>query len=142
VNDAALRRREAEGPLARYERWLEAGELKPDPAQRRVAERLETLHRALGDYDCRALQERGWLTRLVRKAPDPPRGLYIHGGVGRGKSMLMDLFFEAASIDAKRRAHFHEFMLDVHARPSPARLRARPVCCASTNSTLPMSPMR
>jgi len=116
VNDAALRRREAEGPLARYERWLEAGELKPDPAQRRVAERLETLHRALGDYDCRALQERGWLTRLVRKAPDPPRGLYIHGGVGRGKSMLMDLFFEAASIDAKRRAHFHEFMLDVHAR--------------------------
>ena len=116
MNDAAAGHRQAEGPLARYDRWLEAGELKPDPAQRQVAERLETLHAALGDYNCPDRKSRGWLARLVRKAPEPPRGLYIHGGVGRGKSMLMDLFFDAAPTRLKRRAHFHEFMQDVHAR--------------------------
>lgn len=117
MNEVPARACEAEGPLARYERWLAAGELRPDPAQRTVAERLQALHAALGDYDCSAAGRRGWLRRILgrRQAP-PPRGLYIHGGVGRGKSMLMDLFFEAAPTWPKRRAHFHEFMLDVHAR--------------------------
>jgi len=116
VNDAAAAPdRAAEGPLARYERWLAAGELTPDPAQRSVAERLQALHEALRSYDCAAYTARG-LARLFRRKPAPPTGLYIHGGVGRGKSMLMDLFYEAAPTRPKRRAHFHEFMLDVHAR--------------------------
>lgn len=105
------------GPLARYERWLAAGELRPDSVQRAAAERLDALHSALHGYGCEERRRRGWLARLLRSAPPaPPRGLYIHGGVGRGKSMLMDLFFDAAPTRPKRRAHFHEFMLDVHAR--------------------------
>jgi len=116
VNDASVGSgRTGDGPLARYERWLANGELTPDAAQRSVAERLQRLHEALKSYDCSAYTARG-LVRLFRRKPVPPPGVYIHGGVGRGKSMLMDLFYEAAPIRAKRRAHFHEFMLDVHAR--------------------------
>jgi cell division protein ZapE len=58
---------------------------------------------------------------LLRKAPEPPRGLYMWGGVGRGKSMLMDLFFDTVRVKSKTRAHFHEFMLDVHARLAEIR---------------------
>jgi cell division protein ZapE len=54
--------------------------------------------------------------RFLGRKPDPARGLYLWGGVGRGKSMLMDLFFDSVQIQRKRRAHFHEFMLDIHAR--------------------------
>lgn len=61
------------------------------------------------------------LWRLLRRAPEPPRGIYLWGGVGRGKSMVMDLVFDSVKIHRKRRAHFHEFMLDVHARLADAR---------------------
>jgi cell division protein ZapE len=61
------------------------------------------------------------LWRLLRKAPEAPRGLYMWGGVGRGKSMIMDLFYNTVQIRRKRRAHFHEFMLDVHDRLREAR---------------------
>jgi len=61
------------------------------------------------------------LWKLLRKPPEPPRGLYLWGGVGRGKSMLMDLFFDSVQIRRKRRTHFHEFMLDVHERLREAR---------------------
>ena len=99
--------------LARYDRLLAAGELKPDPAQASVARRLAQLETELA----RPVPAQGLFGRLLGKAPPaPPKGLYVWGGVGRGKSMLMDLFFAASAVAPKRRAHFHEFMADVHAR--------------------------
>ena len=95
----------------RYAELLAAGELKLDAAQAAVVERLAALETALA----RPPEPPGLLGRLLGKtAPPAPKGLYIWGGVGRGKSMAMDLFFDASTISPKRRAHFHEFMADVH----------------------------
>ena len=100
------------GVLARYEALVAAGELRPDPEQRAGAERLNRLQEEL-----EAVPPRGSLLwRLGRTKPGAPRGAYLWGGVGRGKSMLMDLFHDALQINRKRRVHFHEFMLEVHDR--------------------------
>ncbi|MDB5689869.1 MAG: family ATPase [Sphingomonas bacterium] len=99
-------------PLARYEALLAAGELRADPDQRATVARLDALARELSSMPA----EGGLFARLLRRAPAPPRGIYMWGGVGRGKSMLMDLFFHCVDIAAKRRVHFHEFMLEVHHR--------------------------
>jgi cell division protein ZapE len=103
-----------EGPLAAYRRFCLEGRLEADPAQRLAAEKLQGLHNALARQG--AAQRGGWLDRLRHghRAEAPPHGLYIFGEVGRGKSMLMDLFFAGAPVEAKRRVHFHAFMLDVH----------------------------
>ena len=86
-----------------------------DPAQARLADRLDALALTLKAYKAEA--KPGAFVRFMGlKAVEPPRGLYIHGAVGRGKTMLMDLFFDAVEIARKRRAHFHGFMADVHAR--------------------------
>jgi len=113
------------GPLAAY-RLLEAeGEIRPDEDQLKIISHFERLYGDLVDYpeiDSRSkgLSIKSWrLSHLFRWSggdKKPPRGLYIFGGVGRGKSMLMDLFFDVAPLKAKKRVHFHEFMLDVHAR--------------------------
>lgn len=85
-----------------YAQRLAAGLVAPDPAQAEAVERLDALAKQLS-------AARGWFGAAR------PRGLYIFGAVGRGKSMLMDLFFEAASLKHKRRVHFHDFMLETHA---------------------------
>nr|WP_221214253.1 cell division protein ZapE [Sphingobium fontiphilum] len=103
--------------MTRYEGLVAAGELRADPDQRAAAGRLTLLQRELEETPPRG----STLWKLLRKAPEPPRGLYMWGGVGRGKSMLMDLFFETVQVQRKRRVHFHEFMLDVHARLAEAR---------------------
>jgi len=100
-------------PLAAYNARLVAGDLDADPAQATAAERLDALAEKLA-----AWRPDAWLGRA-----DPPRGLYMYGPVGRGKSMLLDLFFEAAPIKKKRRVHFHEFMLARHAFLRDARAR-------------------
>ncbi|SEM80601.1 cell division protein ZapE [Sphingomonas gellani] len=95
-----------------YDALVAAGELRPDPEQAAAAARLEQLRAEL-----MAVPSRGsTLWRMLRGKPSAPRGLYLWGGVGRGKSMLMDLFFANVDIRRKRRVHFAEFMLDVHAR--------------------------
>ncbi|GAB3450967.1 cell division protein ZapE [Insolitispirillum peregrinum] len=106
------------GPLTLYRAKVQRGELKPDPAQQLAAEKFESLYHALRTYQP-ATGPTGWKARfgLARRVeePTPPQGLYIYGDVGRGKSMLMDLFFSTAPVKAKRRIHFHEFMRDFHA---------------------------
>ncbi|HJS79708.1 MAG TPA: cell division protein ZapE, partial [Vitreimonas sp.] len=100
-------------PLAAYRQRLAEGELQPDADQQRGAERLDQLAQELARW-----RPGGWL----RKA-EPPRGVYLWGPVGRGKSMLLDLFFEAAPAGKKRRVHFHEFMQARHAFLRRARAR-------------------
>ncbi len=103
------------GPLALFRHRLTAGELLPDPLQERAAQRLQTLWQELQTYNPSA--GTGWRGLLgLGKPPAVPRGLYIFGRVGRGKSMLMDAFFVAATTAKKKRIHFYAFMLDVHAR--------------------------
>ena len=94
----------------RYQDLIAQGELKPDADQDSCAQRLTTLQTEL-----EAVPPKGSiLWRAFGKKPKPPRGIYMWGGVGRGKSMLMDLFFDNLDIGRKERAHFHEFMLRVH----------------------------
>jgi cell division protein ZapE len=106
----------ASGPvLDRYETLVEGGEIERDPAQVKLVRRLDALAGALGEHRlARKGSALGWL--FGRKAPAPPQGLYVWGGVGRGKTMLMDLFFEGLPVRRKRRVHFHAFMSDVHER--------------------------
>jgi cell division protein ZapE len=98
-----------------YQDLVSSGAIEPDAAQAEAAERLAELEQRLASY--RPLRKQGLLGRLFAdKDERPPRGLYIHGEVGRGKTMLMDLFFQHSSVVHKRRAHFHEFMAEVHER--------------------------
>jgi cell division protein ZapE len=112
----------APGPQALYDERRAAGDIRPDAAQARAVARLDELHGALAERAEPAAL--GWLGRLVGGAAPAPRGLYLWGPVGRGKSMLMDLFFAGAPVENKRRVHFHAFMLDVHNRMERER-RAR-----------------
>ncbi len=104
------------GPAELYRERAAAGLVRADPAQRRAVARLQQLHEELAAY--RPSTRRGWRARLglAERAPAMPKGIYLWGPVGRGKSMLMDLFFAAAPVAKKRRVHFHAFMLDVHGR--------------------------
>ncbi len=104
-------------PLATYAARIAMGRLKGDPAQALAAQRLDSLWHALAAYEPGAVKS-GWRVRLgLAQPPEPvPRGVYLFGAVGRGKSMLMDAFFETATLTPKRRVHFHAFMLDIHER--------------------------
>ena len=95
------------GPLLGYRRLVERGELTGDAAQEQAASQLDGLYQSLQSY------QRG--RRGLFSAPKELKGLYIYGEVGRGKSMLMDLFFACVEKTPKRRVHFHAFMLETHA---------------------------
>jgi cell division protein ZapE len=114
------------GPLSAYRDRVARGLLKSDPAQERLAERLQVLYRELDDY-ARASGAGGWMERLgfARRRAEVPQGLYVYGGVGGGKSMLMDVFFATAPTRKKRRAHFHAFLQDVHDRFNKFRATKR-----------------
>jgi len=101
-----------DGPLAAYHERVASGTLAEDAAQERAAARLDTLWRQLDA----APAPRGFLSRLFAGKTPTPRGLYLWGPVGRGKTMLMDLFYDAAAEPRKRRVHFAAFMLEVHGR--------------------------
>ncbi|MEC9343511.1 MAG: cell division protein ZapE, partial [Pseudomonadota bacterium] len=98
-----------------YQALVDKGAIDFDAAQRALAERLDRLLEELRErHLSRKSSSLGWM--FARKRPGAPRGVYIHGSVGRGKSMLMDLFFALAPQGDKRRVHFNDFMLDVHER--------------------------
>jgi cell division protein ZapE len=100
---------------AHYQALVASGAIEPDAAQAEAAEAFAGLEQRLANY--RPLRKQGLLGRLFAdKDEAPPRGLYVHGEVGRGKTMLMDLFFHHSPVVHKRRAHFHEFMAEVHER--------------------------
>jgi cell division protein ZapE len=103
--------------LNRYQSLVDAGEISADAAQLAVARRLNALNAELADYRLTRRKSTGlaWLFSRGEKR-EPVRGLYVWGDVGRGKTMLMDLFIEASPVKRKRRVHFHEFMADVHER--------------------------
>ena len=103
------------GPVrVAYDALIAAQELKPDPAQERAVtalDRIEPEGPGVG----------GFFSRLFGSGPVGPAGVYLWGGVGRGKSMLMDLAFDSLPIAPRRRVHFHEFMLETHSRLRKAR---------------------
>ncbi|MCS6933171.1 MAG: cell division protein ZapE [Acetobacteraceae bacterium] len=111
------------GPVFAYRARVASGALSHDPAQAAAAEALQALWVRLRGYEPRTQQQvaPGLFARLLRRipgreAPEPIRGLYLVGEVGRGKSMLMDMFFGTAEVPRKQRLHFHEFMERCHKR--------------------------
>ncbi len=108
----------------RYDALVASGAIERDPAQVKVVARLTSVAQALAERRLAAKGSAlGWL--FGRKAPPAVKGLYLWGSVGRGKTMLMDLFFEALPEPRKRRAHFHAFMADVHERIHAFRQRVK-----------------
>ncbi|KMW58948.1 ATPase, AFG1 family [Candidatus Rhodobacter oscarellae] len=100
-----------------YEALIADGAITPDPAQRRVLPLLEEIRAHFANPP----PPGGFLANFFNKPPEPPKGAYIWGGVGRGKSFLMDLFYDAVPIEAKRRVHFHAFMQEIHSGMAEAR---------------------
>ena len=122
-----------------YTDMVAAGALRADPAQERILRALDRLSEALA---ARSLASKssalGWLFGRKTSAATAPKGLYIHGGVGRGKTMLMDLFFKVVPIRAKRRLHFNGFMADVHDRIQKHRQARKD---GTTNEDDPIPPV-
>jgi len=101
-------------PLDRYNSLLKKGVIDPDPAQESAAQILTRLY-----HDVMAFEEqrKGWKQKVLYMVTKkmPPRGVYLHGPVGRGKSMMMDIFYDSVPLGIKkRRIHFHQFMIEVH----------------------------
>lgn len=100
------------GPLDHYDFLIKAHELRDDEHQRRVVQCLQKLHEDLKGY---SIEAEGLLSKLFSRRK-PPRGLYVYGDVGTGKTMVMDMFYAYVEMKRKKRVHFHGFMLDVHER--------------------------
>lgn len=110
----------------RYEALVTSGAIERDPAQEALIVRMKALSSLLAEKQLSAKSSPlGWLFGRKAQAVEGPKGLYIWGAVGRGKTMLMDLFFESCPIAAKRRVHFHAFMADVHERIHAHRQRVK-----------------
>ena len=101
----------------RYAALVAAGKIEADSGQAVLARQLTALERRIDQHRlARKSSALGWLFGKREQAGEALKGLYVYGEVGRGKTMLMDLFFETSAVVRKRRVHFHEFMADVHER--------------------------
>lgn len=101
-------------PIGRYYEMIDCGELKKDPIQARIVDYFEELHHSLRKKV--EDENNNFISKLfaAKNKSRKIKGLYIYGDVGRGKSMLMDLFYDLAPVKAKRRVHFHAFMIEIH----------------------------
>jgi cell division protein ZapE len=104
----------ASSVASRYVADVAAGRIERDDAQLAIVEKMTRLEEQISEYLSRKSSALDWL--FASREQPPIKGLYIYGEVGRGKTMLMDLFFDVSPVERKCRAHFHEFMLDVHER--------------------------
>ncbi|XP_055891092.1 AFG1-like ATPase [Biomphalaria glabrata] len=107
------------GPISVYEQKVSQGELNRDAHQLKVVERLQKLHETLKSYQpdvATTKQKKSFWFQNVEKKERYVKGLYLHGSVGTGKTMLMDMFHDTSDVIRKQRVHFHKFMLDVHKR--------------------------
>lgn len=110
---------------ARYADLVAAGRIERDPAQEAAIEKLSDIEDKLSMHHlARKSSALGWMF-ANRKTQAPVKGLYLYGGVGRGKTMVMDLFFESSAVPRKRRVHFHEFMAEMHERVHHFRTRMK-----------------
>src|SRR5262249_24388572 len=117
VSPTTVKSKMASSVTAQYAAGIAAGQIGSDDAQRAVVEKLAQLEARIVQYRvARKSSSLGWLFGSRKNGQSQVKGLYLYGEVGRGKTMLMDFFFEASPVVRKRRAHFHEFMLDVHER--------------------------
>ncbi len=124
--------------IARYRMLVAASEITPDPAQIAMARQLDRLDGRLSEAEAGSNRNAlGWL--IARRPAEAVRGLYIHGGVGRGKTMLMDAFCAVAGTKAKRRIHFHAFMADVHERIHAFRVAQRAGTAESDDPIVPVA---
>src|SRR5690606_35884956 len=122
-----------------YEHLVETGAVTRDPAQEKVVKELDLLvDRIRARRMARKSRALGWLFGKGKKPGEAITGLYIHGEVGRGKSMLMDMFFQFVPARAKRRAHFNDFMADVHDRIAQHRQALKD---GKTKETDPIPPI-
>jgi cell division protein ZapE len=103
-------------PRAEYARRVASGALQDDPAQQRIVAELERLFTEVVAAEHRARSVRGRIAGLLKKPPHRVRGLYLWGCVGRGKTLMMDLFFHCLPFSSKKRQHFHRFMASIHER--------------------------
>jgi cell division protein ZapE len=114
-------------PLQRYQADIAAGTHQEDPQQRAVLEQLDRLWQALVDYQAKRQPARSWWRRLLPAQAQAPKGIYLWGGVGRGKTYLMDVFYDSLPFAAKRRLHFHRFMQDIHHQLTLKKGQANPL---------------
>jgi cell division protein ZapE len=110
--------------LQKYTELADSGVIKQDQIQEQAVEKLQQLLESVQSYE--GTRQQGWFSRLISSKPPLPRGLYIYGDVGRGKSMLMDLFFGTLKVQKKARVHFHEFMQRIHTDLHHARQKNIP----------------
>lgn len=115
-------------PLQRYEQALQSTEFSEDPQQRMAMTYLDTVSHKLQNFN----PDKGFFG-FFKPAPKPPKGLYMWGGVGRGKTWMMDMFFDAVTIERKMRMHFHHFMKDVHKQLNALSGQANPLVSVADN---------
>ena len=128
------------GPMQRYQSLIASGALKPDDRQLAAMQKLQNLEQALVGY---APEKKSFFVKAQKR----PRGLYLWGGVGRGKSLLMDMFFNNSSVAKKQRIHFHEFIIGVHTKKTAwekldsAARRAHPFFVRDADEHDPIPPI-
>lgn len=115
--------------LQRYRDDVASGRRRPDPAQEKAVQALAALQRELAKASG---EKTGWLSRWFASKPAPVRGLYFWGGVGRGKTYLMDLFFDSLPFEQKQRLHFHRFMHWLHGELKRRKGEANPLTAIGT----------